>query len=309
MTGARAALLVCAAALAGAALAQAPQLETYESNAIGWTQDSDDVGFLDVQLSLKFPLLPQTISPVLHDTRLYFAATVRFGQYLETRESSPVVGKRFNPKLIWRQITRWDDASTAAGRSCRRGADPQGCEYFDFAYAHESNGQSINSEAEFRVAQEVERFPEGRAEFAKDYISRGWDYLELAARHWAPPALGSPRLDASFRLFLRDGLMQGPAEEYNDWEQDPEGKPRRRVHGLAVLATWHFNPARQARATVRYETGYSQPFRHNTVRVEAAATFVELPFMVFYQNGYANDLALYYKRASSWGIALEVAAF
>lgn len=284
-------VLALAAALSSPALAQLNEklkkLETYESNSIGWTQDSDDQGFLDVRLSLKYPLG----SPV-EGTQVYFAATMRFAQYLGTRESSPVLGKRFNPKLIWRS-----------------GVPDK---YFDIAFAHESNGQSIDSEEEFNEGREIARFLR-QPDFHRDYISRGWDYVELAAR---APAHGArvPRIDASFRIFLPQGPLQGEAEEYNDWENDPEGKPRRRVHGLAVLATWQppvriFASERKLRLAIGMETGYSMPLRHNTLRTEAAMELFGLPFMVFYQDGYANDLSLYYKRGSSAGIALELAAF
>jgi len=299
------ALIAIAAAVASSASAQtsdserkkAPPLETYESNSIGITNDSDDVGFLDVKLSLKYPFMPERIARTFPHSRLYFAATTRFAQYLGTRESSPVLGKRFNPKLLWR---RWQE-SASAGKSCS--STEEACEYVDIAFAHESNGQSIDTEQLFRIQQEVGRFPRGRADFARDYISRGWDYIEVAGRHWIQP-LGI-RLDWAARHFLRKGPLQGRAEEYYDWEDDPEVKPRRRVHGLAVLGNWGRNP----RLALGLETGGSRPLRYNTVRVELAMLVSELPLMVFYQNGYGNDLALYYQRASSLGVALEFANF
>lgn len=256
------------------------KLESYESNSIGWTDDSDDVAFLDLRLSLKYALA----SWEDRASTIYFAASTRFAQYLGTRESSPVVGKRFNPKLIW-----------------RTGKD----EYIDLAFAHESNGQSIDTEEVFRVEQEVARFPRGRAEFARDYISRGWDYLELAGRRNVN-RLGNMKLDFSLKHFLRQGPLQGEAEDFYPWERDDEVKPRRQVHGLAATGTWRWT---DWRLRLGYETGYSRPFRHSTVRTEIGTRLAGLTLMAFHQNGHGSDLALYYKRVSTIGIAVELSEF
>lgn len=290
------AALACAVLAEGVTASEpgAPGLQSYEPNTIGLTKDSDDVGFLDVKLSMIYPLLPG-----ITGDRVYFAATVRFAQYIETRESSPVIGKRFNPKLIfWRH------------RPQNRTRD-----YVDFAYAHESNGQSINTPEEYHFEVQRQTATGNRPEFAKDFISRGWDYLEVAAKyaHGAgPDQPGRLTIYSSFRYFLDDGLLQGPAEEYNSWENDPEGKPRKEVQGLAVLFRYD-RPIKDTRwvtgikVAAGLETGYSNPLRYNTLRLEGRADVVQLPLLIFYQNGYNSDLALYYKRVSTVGIALELA--
>jgi len=76
-----------------------------------------------MKMSLKPPALVVVI-----------AFTGRFAQYLGTRDSSPVVTKRLNPKLFYRQRT-------------------QGRDYFDIGYNHESNGQSINTLEGFEQAK------------------------------------------------------------------------------------------------------------------------------------------------------------
>ena len=278
-----------------------PDLETYERNSIGWTNDSDDVGFLDVNLSLKYPIAPNCISQLNANARLYFAASVRFAQYLGTRDSSPVIGKRFNPKLIWRRITQWD--ASEKENKCAS-ADSQ-CEYIDFAYAHESNGQSINGPELFHFKVKEEQAVDREPKFARDYISRGWDYLEVAARKWLPTRTDPVRIDVSLKHYLPTGLLQGHAEEYNDWEHDPEGKPRRRVSGLKALVSWFKGP----KWTLGYETGYAQPFRYHTLLAEIRGIWFQMPVVLFYRNGYEGDLALYYKRTSSYGAAVELARF
>ncbi len=282
-----------------------PLLETYEANTIGWTNDSDDVGFLDVNLSLKYPIMPQKTGKLL-DSRFYFAASTRFAQYLGTRSSSPVIGKRFNPKLIWRQVTSWHDKGLKAGKACGESVGTDGCDYVDFAFAHESNGQSVSSARQFEVQAAVERVARGQQEFARDYISRGWDYLELAGRKWLGDS-GNFRFDSSFKHFLRRGPLQGKAEDFFDFETDREVKHSRRFHGLALYGTWQ--PSPDTRIAVGFETGGSRPLRHNTVRVEWNTQFAELPVMLFYQQGYGSDLTLFYKRVSSVGGALALSTF
>lgn len=306
------ALLAIALALPPAAPAQVsqairdhvPLLETYESNAIGLTNDSDDVGFLDVNLSLKYPIMPKTLGGVLKHSRIYLAASARFAQYLGTRPSSPVIGKRFNPKVLWRQVAGWNShKATAAGKTCSESGGTDGCDYVDFAFAHESNGQSIDDAREFEVQALAER---GRVEFARDHISRGWDHLELAVRKWG--ALSSDiRVDTSFKYFLRHGPLQGDAEDFFDFERDPEVKHRRRVHGLALRGTWE--PKLGLSVALGFETGGSRPFRYNTLRVEMIKEVAELPLMFFYQDGYGSDLTLFYKRVSSLGFGLALSTF
>lgn len=282
-----------------------PLLETYESYTIGWTNDSDDVGFLDINLSLKYPIMPKALGGVLRYSRVYFAASTRFAQYLDTRPSSPVIGKRFNPKLLWRQVINWYEKGSNAGKTCDERDSTDGCDYVDIAFAHESNGQSVDDAREFEVQNLVQR---GQVEFARDHISRGWDYLELAGRKWVGHS-GKFRLDYSLKHFLREGPLQGKAEDFFDFERvlDPEVKHRRRVHGLGLHGTWQPSPG--TRVAVGLETGSSRPFRHNTARVEGNMEFAELPLMLFYQQGYGSDLTLFYRRVSSWGIALALSTF
>lgn len=81
---------------------------SYEPNIIGYTWDSDDVGFLDFSLSVRYQMFPKWITEgvnYLHeglgqDSAVYFSFSGRFGQYIGTRDSSPVVGKRFNPTFF-----------------------------------------------------------------------------------------------------------------------------------------------------------------------------------------------------------------
>ena len=307
-------------AVAGEACAQSSlrepkvlPIESYEPNTLGYTWDSDDVGFLDFKLSVKYPVMPERICSRLENSRMYFAATTRFAQYLGTRDSSPVIGKRFNPKLIWRTITDWEEGRPATEFVCEKNRHRSAREYLDFSFGHESNGQSIDSPGALREAQEVNFRRDGHPEFALDQISRGWDYVELTYKsHFE----NHPKWTAylTLKYFLPDGPLQGAAEEYRDWENDPQGKPRRSVNGVAALVkykgNWECcNWLADPKFAFGVETGYRDIFRYTTVRAEAGLKLWELPFTLWAQSGYGSDLAQYYKKVTSFGLAIEIASF
>ena len=287
-----------------------PTLCAYEPNSIGYTQDSDDVGFMDFKISIRYQLFPDSITRGLNHIddglglkySLYMAFTGRFGQYIGTRESSPVIGKRFNPKLFLR---RWGDAPD-------RASDSRG--YIDFAYGHESNGQSINTAAQYAAAQAALVAAGERADFANDHLSRGWDYLELVWKKAEYSQLHGLSSYVTLKYFLDNGLLQGKPEEYYAFENNPEGKPRNQVNGVAgmlkyVVVTeqkWAFKDLKLVGA---YETGYREIFRYNTFRFEIGSKLSQLPLNFWYQNGYNSDLAMYYKKVISRGIEIQIGSF
>ncbi|MGC1454022.1 MAG: phospholipase A, partial [Nitrospirota bacterium] len=144
-----------------------PKLCTYEPTTIGYTHDSDDTGFMDFKISVRYQLFPAWItrgqnylqSGLGDNSALYFAFTGRFSQYIGTRDSSPVVEKLFNPKLFYRLWT-----------------DPAHEDHVDLAFAHESNGQAIDSQAEYQAALATS----ANQNEVKDQLSRGWDYWEIS---------------------------------------------------------------------------------------------------------------------------------
>lgn len=298
-------------------------LTSYKPNRVGWTFDSNDVnsGYLDMVISVKYPLFNDGRYHPFgenYNPNLYLAFTGRFSQYIETIESSPVVGKQFNPKLF----SRWwlgDDSR-----------------YLDIGIAHESNGQSITTEEAYQSERESFAQSDGDANFARNYISRGWDYLSLDWTHsWHPFAEEmnagdqailstgeSAKLNSYVMLkyFMDDGPLQGNPEEYNDWENDGVNK-RKQYDGISFLGKYSFSKhkclARQLgldwerdvclqELSWQYTTGYDGMFDNNTHRAEFAIEFWGLPVMLWAQTGYNSDLVDYYKNVDSWGIALEL---
>lgn len=285
-------------------------LEGYEPNTIGFTQDSDDSGFMDFKISVKYALFPNVVAKHYSNIKTYFAFTGRFGQYFN-RDSSPVVGKRFNPKLFLRYVTDWEEQELAAEQQPDLSTARRVREYIDLGYGHESNGQSINSAAEYQQARANSEKPE----YADDHISRGWDYVELVWKK-IPTHRGNDKLSTylTLKYFLRNGLLQGKPEEYNEWENDSEGKPRKAVNGVSGMVKYQAQWAccgwlHDPKFALQYETGYQDIFEYHTWRFEAGVKVIELPVTFWHQRGYTSDLALYYKKVSSYGLQVEIGSF
>ena len=55
-------------------------LQSYEPSAFGKTKNNDDVGFLNIDISVKFPLAPGILHDLgVDDNRFYFSFTGRWG--------------------------------------------------------------------------------------------------------------------------------------------------------------------------------------------------------------------------------------
>lgn len=271
-------------------------IRSHEPTLLGWTYDGSGHGYMDFTLSAKFPLFPGWIKKGISENgSLYFTFTGRFGQYFN-RDSSPVIGKRFNPELFYRY-------------RLERGA------HVDVGYAHESNGQQVNTLAGYQQAQLTLERPE----YAKDYISRGWDYVHIGLRSPRYPGFtDSDRTQAylTFKRFLGGGAFQGQPEEYNTWENDPEGKPREQVDGLSLLLKYVHRSGDAGKSMLSewkfamlYTTGYREVFRYNSVRLEVGVKLLELPVIFWTSRGYNSDLVRYYKNINATGIAVEIGAF
>lgn len=278
-------------------------LTSHEPITVGYTKDSDDVPFMDFRLSLRYRLAKDTVKAVLDwsgldgdNNALFFAFSGRFGQYIGTRDSSPVIAKRFNPNFFARH---WTDKKNDA--------------YIDFTFiGHESNGQSINTLQQYQQAQNSAE----RAEFANDSLSRGWDYLEVVRKDVYVSDTEPSDFTTYLKLkyFLRHGLLQGSPEEYNSWENNPEGKSRNRVNGIGGIVKYrlcrcwndYFSDLKIAGA---FETGYREAFRYNTYRGAIGVKIFEVPITLWVQAGYGSDLAQYYKKVSSLGIQVEIGSF
>ncbi|HEY5648471.1 MAG TPA: hypothetical protein VIU33_03160 [Nitrospiria bacterium] len=284
-----------------------PLLQSHEPNTVGVTKDSNDVFYLDLKMSLKYPIFHKGIYCGRKAGRwglpfFYAAGTVRFAQHSNTdRHSSPVIGKRYNPMFFGRYWIYGEDSTERVA-------------YLDLGYAHESNGQSVDDEAEFLALQASN--PD-RPEIANDFISRGWDYINVDFKTYFPIGADTLFVYGDFKYFPNRSPPQGVNEEYSEWEGEGPDQPKRRnVDGITAIVkftteqTWLCGEFfRGCKLAAIYTTGYDEPFKYNTARFEFTGKFGNLPVMVWTSGGYMNDLADYYKRVRSYGFALELKTF
>jgi hypothetical protein len=283
-------------------------LSAHETNRMLARTDSNDINslYMDAELSLKYPILTPLVESLFDLTgfqlekkpRLFIAFSSRFSQYVGSRESSPVVARRYNPELF---VRAWTDSNDS---------------YWDFGFGHESNGQQVDSE---RAFAELEQFYIDQNEtpaFARDSISRGWDYLAVDwNKQWEtgflPSLKGFTTAHIELRRYLSDGFLQGAPEEYNDWEeQGSEPKTRDEYDGLKFSVQYNLIDelciiACFDRIELTHRTGYADPFSRNTTSLELTTSLLGIPFHLWAMSGYNSDLIDYYDYSNSWGIGVE----
>jgi hypothetical protein len=312
-----------------------PILQPYEPITGGYTHDSDDTGFLDVNLSVKVRLLPWGFTSRWGVTP-YFAMATRFGFYWGTRPNSPVIGKSYNPLLLVRVLTTKKEIDSPDGRSTEHVG------YIDILpYAHESNGQLIHNQTgyndELNTLKNSVSPPLSMAEaisYTNNFIHRGWDYLGAVWKQsWHTESeVTTYTTYVEGRYFIPDGFLQGQEDEYHSWEKNPQGKPRKAVDGLSAMIEYPSSYAHFAvdspnceppsnytlqylicemrpNVTVKYLTGYDSPFKFSTERIELGFQVSSLPIALWVQHGYMSSLAMYYVKVNSAGLELRFDTF
>lgn len=278
-------------------------LTSHRTNRMMWRTDENDRGndYLDFDISLKHPVLRRALDPVFDDfglsnrnryAQLYLAFSGRFSQYTGSRPSSPVVARRFNPELFLRF---WGD---------NKG-------YWDIGYGHESNGQRITSSAAFHQ-EELNYLADNESpRFARDSLSRGWDYMTLNWKQdWRAAGEGNLITQFNLRYYNRDGLFQGEPEEYNTWEDGGrQARPRRNYDGIRFSAEYFLRDSCSTICVQKLEltqsTGSGRVFTNNSTTLELTTDFYGLPLHFWGRTGYNSDLIDYYDYTNSWGIGLE----
>lgn len=286
------------------ALSSVALLSSDEPNRLGCTKDGyEPACFLDFTVSMRYPLLYEALEGGhKFDMLPFFSFTGRMGQYSgAVRHSSPVVTKQFNPKLYFRFYT-----SDTFGQILGTTDGKQ--DYFDVGYAHESNGQYVDSVAVFNsTASSV-----GGSAIAQDYISRGWDYLSYK-RHLHFHTFGTNTLDFSFKYFLSYGLLQKGSEEYFPWEAARPITHISQVDGIRLKVNRDLNWSWFKGATLFYTTGYRNVARRNTLRAEFGFTplsdLMGMPIVLWGQSGYNVNLTQYYRKDWSIGLAASFESY
>jgi outer membrane phospholipase A len=291
-----------------AAASQEPILQPFAPITGGETYDSDDTYFMDVNLSLKIRLSPAALLPQI---RPFLAMSTRFGFYWGSRPGSPVIGKSYNPELFFRIIGPHETIIKGPD-----GAHYEYRQFFNVGYGHESNGQLIHTPQQYQ--QQLLNTP-GPA-YADNFIHRGWDYADFAWKRTWEAGVTEVTSYLEAKYFLPDGLLQGPEDEYHSWEANPQGKPRKAVDGIEETVEWPSQNAHfvvecsqgiwcRPNLTVKYLTGYEDPFRYDTIRGEFGFQLATLPLAIWVQHGYMSSLANYYKDVNSVGVEVRFESF
>jgi outer membrane phospholipase A len=277
------------------------RLRDYEPNIVAFRRDEHDEEHIDFTLSQMVPIFHDGCRGDSSEQsnwyfRPYFSFTGEFGFYaLGNRDSRPVIGKRFNPKFFARH---WYGSIGS---------------YVDVGYAHESNGQSINTEdAYLQKIAELEAKGE-RREFADDYLSRGWDYINVIVKHDKEnDDYFASSVYLQLKYFLEDSPLQGEPEEFYSWETN-EGKKRRTVDGVSVMvksSTINTFKKTGLKLALTYTTGYEDTFENNTVKLEATYRYKEWPpILLWVSEGYNSNLTDYYKKITTVGVGFELRNF
>ncbi len=295
-------------------LAENSGLTSHEPNRLIARSDSDDINdpFMDFTVSFKHAVFPGA-APIndaytrVTDTvaqftpgdedyylQLYLAFTGRFSQYIGQRDSSPVVPRRFNPEMFFRM---WSSQEN----------------YMDFGIGHESNGQRIHTEDSFLLESAAMVAAGDPAFFARDSLSRGWDYTSVT---WRRSWTDNFATLVKTRHYLSDGPLQGAREEYNIWEDGgTKSRPRKRYDGFSFDLQYNFDASRCLLGSIpvcfdkvqlTQETGYGAFFENNTTTLELTTDFFGMPLQVWARSGYNSDLVDYYNYSNSWGLGIEL---
>ncbi len=287
------------------AVPQAPhasRLVSDEPNTLGVAEDGyEGHPYMDFNVSMRYPLAYESRMEGRTTTSglwmPYLSFTARMSQYFN-RRSAPVVTKRFNPKLMVRVY----QSELPEGKKIW--VDDSALDYSDFGYAHESNGQYVNSPEAFNAV--AANF--GSTDIAQDYIHRGWDYLDYR-KHFHPAWERRAALDVELKYFLNHGLAQTNITEVYPWEVQRPVTHIGQVDGIRVSAGFELEQHWFKNAKFSWITGYRDIARYNTVRVES--TFIPLshyfgvPVVLWAQSGYDNNVARFYQHSWFAGMAFS----
>jgi hypothetical protein len=179
-------------------------------------------------------------------------------------------------------------------------------------YTNTPGGTIESAESLEREGAAFEANGESRA-YARDGLSRGWDYTSLNwQRSWNENLVSQLRL----RHYLTNGPLQGRREEYDSWEDGGTRlRPRRQYDGVNLELQYNFNQSRCLlgslpicfrRLKLTQETGYSALFENNTTTLEFTTDFFGLPIQLWTRTGYNSDIVDYYNYSNSWGVGIEL---
>lgn len=235
-------------------------------------------------LSLKYPLSTSYVQKLdrwfAGRKTLYFIYNGKYDFYFTSRYSSPVVSRLQNPGLALKN----EFTDSGAFR------------HYLVGWFHESNGQTIDTEQKYQ-----------QQEGARDFVSRGWDYLNIVikSRH----TLGALPFDLynNWRLYCDCqgfGVIGGKEDKlfWSTLERQPDVRD---YNGWEMLLSYTHSPTLRMSGSVRVGTFDVAALRNRSWRLEATYRFHEVPVTAFYFNGYGKEIAFYHEHGSYFGVGLE----
>jgi hypothetical protein len=282
---------------------QRPQLLVSDQpNTLGIAEDAyERHPYMDFVLSVRYPIAYESRTEGRTSTTglwmPYLSFTGRMSQYFN-RRSAPVVTKQFNPKLMVRVY----QSEPPEGK--RIWVDDRAFNYYDFGYAHESNGQYVNSPEAFDAI--ATNF--GSTDVAQDYIHRGWDYLDYR-KHFHLEKQWWSVFDVELKYFLNHGLAQTNIMETYSWEAPRSITHISQVDGIRLTGGVELEDTWFKNASISWITGYTNPVRYNTLRVESTFSplshYFGVPVILWFQSGYDTSVARFYLHSWYAGMAFS----
>lgn len=236
---------------------------------------------IEFYLSVEYPMLEGPVHRLFGlNTDLYFNYNGKYDFYLEKRYSSPVISRQQNPGAMFEY--RLDQPS-------------YGLSTIKSGYFHESNGQTIDSAADYATTENAE-----------DFISRGWDYIPLELKFEFPEKLPGFSFYFKGRYFLPKQLFMNDKEDTIFWDRSDNSKIEDYAGLSLVISSQTLIDNRYIegfKLAAIYRTGYSD--FNLSQRYEATFRTLGLPLYIFYFSGYGNEISNYQERGYTLGVGVE----
>ena len=308
------------------------RLESKFPNSLGYARELSGMAFLDANISIQYPLFFSRFKGGCNEffhTQPYLSYTGRFGQYIGDTNSSPVVTKTFNPEISLRIYSNISHPNETLNRICTEEnnlayhdlyqeshniSSKTRINYYDIQFGHLSNGQAIDNQQSLNSLSQTMAIG-GNTEFAKKYISRGWDYYGIYGKFFnffSDGSSGTETIEFGLHRFIGGALTLQKVIEEDPWENPASSiNQLEQVKGLSLKYSMNFLHNTIDSASFSYDTGLNNPFRYHTYKVEIGLLRQVLcvPLSIWYQKGFASDLAQYYSLVESFGIKATFTTF
>lgn len=284
-----------------------PRLRQHETNQflLDYTGGGSFDGHIDVQLSVAYLLTDPDWSEYFEkndaDWNLALAGTIEFDFYVGTRDSSPVVGRRYNPSLQYYYSRN----------------ESKGWQEWRLSIEHESNGQAtedidtLNQLARsFRLQyQDRHNFTDQKAfELAEETISLSNNFFSVGGVYRFSPTNINDRCNSTLSCFdihlkLRQQIFgDGQNGEFRSPVNQEDRLKDYQGTRIGLINRW--NEKNSIGLILRTgQLAGGDPFKNNTLEINYHHTWhigqLEVPLSLSYRNGYLEELYNYSNRSSS----------